>query len=217
MNAIALFDLDGTLVDSAPDLRAAINRLMAARDLAGFTLTEITAMVGDGVPALVTRALAARGRPFDAASLADFTADYTANAAVLTRAFPGIPEVLETLAAQGWRLAVCTNKPEAAARALLEALGLARHFCAIGGGDSFAVRKPDPEHLRATLRAAGGDFFALRAVMIGDHHNDVAAAAGAGLPCVFALWGYGAREMVGDAVLVETPAALPALLNRLIA
>ncbi len=216
MNATALFDLDGTLVDSAPDLRAAINRLMAARGLAGFTLAEITAMVGDGVPALVTRALAARGLPLDAASLGDFSADYTANAAVLTRAFPGIPEVLDALSAQGWRLAVCTNKPEAAARALLEALGLARHFAAIGGGDSFATRKPDPEHLRATLRAAGGASSA-RAVMIGDHHNDVVAAAGAGLPCVFALWGYGPRAMAGDAVLAETPAALPALLNGLIA
>ncbi len=86
-------------------------------------------------------------------------------------------------------MAVCTNKPEAAARKLLEELGLADRFAALGGGDSFPVRKPDPRHLLATLAAAGAD--RQRAVMIGDHRNDVQAAAGAGVPCIFAGWGYG--------------------------
>jgi phosphoglycolate phosphatase len=94
-------------------------------------------------------------------------------------------------------LAVCTNKPEAAARALLAALGLAGSFAAIGGGDSFPVRKPDPAHVLATLAAAGG--VASRAVMAGDHHNDVAAAAGAGMPCIFAAWGYGPAAMAAGA------------------
>ncbi|GGG28763.1 phosphoglycolate phosphatase, bacterial [Caldovatus sediminis] len=216
MQRTALFDLDGTLVDSAPDLHAATDRLMARLGLPGFARAEIVAMVGDGARALVERALAARGRSFDADALADFLADYTAHSAVQTRPFPGIPEALDALAAAGWRLAVCTNKPEAATRALLEALGLLGRFAAIGAGDSFAVRKPDPGHLLATLRLAGGAPAA--AVMVGDHRNDVAAALAADLPCVFATWGYGPPMMAeGAAALARTPGELPALLPRALA
>lgn len=215
MPPIALFDLDGTLVDSAPDLHAAADRMAHRLGLAPYRLDEIVGMVGDGVRALVERALAARGRAFEEGICAAFLADYEANAAVATRPFPGIPAALEALAARGWRLAVCTNKPAAAARALLAALGLAQRVAAIGGGDSFAVRKPDPGHLAATLAAAGGDPAA--AVMVGDHRNDVLAAAGLGIPCVFAAWGYGPPAMAeGAAAVARTPAELPALLGRLI-
>jgi len=208
------FDLDGTLVDSAPDLHAALDRLMAARRLPGFARAEVTAMVGDGARVLIERALAARGQDYDPAALEQFLADYTAHAAVESRPFAGIAECLEGLAAAGWRLAVCTNKPVAAARELLGALGLARHFAAIGGGDSFPVRKPDPGHLRATLEAAGGD--PARAAMVGDHRNDVLAAAGCGVPCVFAGWGYGTRAMAGDRPVAARPAEVPGLLRRLL-
>ncbi|WP_135467525.1 phosphoglycolate phosphatase [Crenalkalicoccus roseus] len=215
MPRTAVFDLDGTLVDSAPDLHAALDRLMARLSLPPFRRAEVVGMIGDGVKALVERALAARGRPFDAAALASFTADYTAHAAVKTRPFPGIPEALAALRQAGWRLAICTNKPVAATEALLGALGLAGCFAAIGGGDSFPVRKPDPAHLLATLRAAGGE--AGRAAMIGDHRNDVLAARGAGLPCLFAAWGYGPPAMAeGAALVAPAPAALPALLERLV-
>jgi phosphoglycolate phosphatase len=189
MTPTLLLDLDGTLVDSAPDLLRSANRLMAARGLAPFTLREVLAMIGDGVPALVTRALAARGLPFDPAAVAAFSADYAAHVADSTQPYPGVVAGLHAMRAAGWRLAVCTNKPAALARRLLDALGLLDLFAAVGGGDSFAVRKPDPGHLLATLAAAGGDKRA--AVAVGDHHNDVAAAAGAGIPCIFALWGYG--------------------------
>jgi phosphoglycolate phosphatase len=195
-----LLDLDGTLVHSVPDLTAALNRLMAARGLAGFSQAETALMVGDGVARLVERAFAARGSWPDAAAMAEYSADYAAHAAVATRAYPGVAEGLRSLADEGWRLAVCTNKLEAAARSLLAALGLARHFAAIGGGDSFPVRKPDPAHLLATLAAAGGD--PARAVMAGDHANDVAAARGAGLPCIFAAWGYGPPAMANGAAAV---------------
>jgi len=202
-----LLDLDGTLVDSVPDLAAALNRLMAARGLAAFDHAAVTAMVGDGAAALLARAFAARRVVQDAAALGEFLADYTENAAVETRAFPGVEEGLRLLAASGWRLAVCTNKPEAAARALLAALGLEGSFAAIGGGDSFPVRKPDPAHLKATLDAAGG--LATRAVMAGDHHNDVAAAMGAGVPCIFCAWGYGPAAMgVGAAGVAASFAEL---------
>ena len=207
---IALFDLDGTLVDSAPDLRAALNRLMASRGLAPFALPEVIAMVGDGARVLVERALAARGLPFDTPALDAFLADYTAHAAIETRPFPGIEAALDALAAEGWRLAVCTNKPEAAARQLLAALGLAPRFAALGGGDTFPTRKPDPGHLLGTLRLAGGD--PSRAVMIGDHHNDIAAAAGAGIPAIFAGWGYGPRAMAGEAPVADRASDLPRLI-----
>ncbi len=200
MTRTLLLDLDGTLVHSVPDLAAAMNRLMAARGLARFADTEIAAMVGDGVAKLVERAFAARGQAMDAGTVAEFSADYGQHAAEHTRPYPGVVEALTALSADGWRLAVCTNKPEAAARTLLVALGLAERFAAIGAGDSFPVRKPDPRHLLATLQAAGGQ--PDLAVMSGDHANDVAAARGAGVPCIFAAWGYGPLTMAQGAVAV---------------
>jgi phosphoglycolate phosphatase len=212
-----LLDLDGTLIDTVPDLAAALNRVMAARGLAGFTLGETAAMVGDGVARLVGRAFVARGRTADAADVAEYSADYSAHAVEASRPYPGVADALGRMAAEGWGLAVCTNKPEAPARALLRAFGLDGLIRAVGGGDSFPVRKPDPRHLLATLAAAGGS--ADRAVMVGDHANDVAAATGAGLPCIFAAWGYGPPEMaVGAAATAtafsEVPDLARALLDR---
>jgi phosphoglycolate phosphatase len=211
-----VLDLDGTLVDSVPDLAAALNRLMATRGLPGFTRPEVTGFVGDGVAALVARAFAARAVPQDPAALATFTADYSANAARETVPFAGVAETLAALAADGWRLAICTNKPEAPARSLLADLGLAGYFATIGGGDSFPVRKPNPAHLLATLAAAGGS--PGHAVMVGDHHNDVAAAAGAGLPSIFAAWGYGPPATGAEASAVaHSFAEVPALAAGLLA
>jgi phosphoglycolate phosphatase len=198
VNRTLLLDLDGTLVHSLPDIAAALNRLMAARALAPFSQAETATMVGDGGAKLVERAFAARDMAPDAEAVAAFSADYLAHAAVKTRPYPGVAEGLHDLANDGWRLAVCTNKREEAARALLAALGLAPLFAAIGGGDSFPVRKPDPAHLLATLAAAGGT--PERAVMAGDHANDVAAATGAAVPCLFAAWGYGPPGMAEGAV-----------------
>jgi phosphoglycolate phosphatase len=213
MNRIAVFDLDGTLVDSAADIHVSLDRAMARLDLPGFSRAEVIAMIGDGVRALMTKALAARGLPLDEAALAEFVADYTAQATVLTRPFDGIPAVLDALQAGGWRMAVCTNKPVEAARLLLQDLGLADRFATLGGGDSFPVRKPDPAHLLATLAAAGGS--AAGAVMIGDHRNDVQASAGAGVPCIFAGWGYGPAVMADGAPIAATPADLPAMIEAI--
>jgi phosphoglycolate phosphatase len=188
-----LLDLDGTLVDTVPDLTAALNRLMGARGLPAFTERQVAGMVGDGVAVLVTRAFAVLDRQPDDAAIAEFAADYSAHAAVGSRLYPLVLPVLTRLAADGWRLAVCTNKPEDAARTLLRAMEVLPLLCAVGGGDSFPVRKPDPAHLLATLDRAGGQCDA--AVMLGDHHNDVTAARGAGIPSIFAAWGYGAAGM----------------------
>ncbi len=199
-----------------PDLAAALNRLLAAHGLAPFTLAETAAMVGDGVAKLVERAFAARGVESDAAAVAAFSADYGAHVAIASRLYPGVAETLGGLAEEGWRLAVCTNKPEQATHALLAATGLAPLFAAVGAGDSFPVRKPDPAHLLATLRAAGGTQGA--AVMAGDHRNDVRAARGAGVPCVFAAWGYGAPCMAeGAAAVARDFIELGAIVRRLLA
>jgi phosphoglycolate phosphatase len=215
MAPMLVLDLDGTLVDSVPDLMAALNRLMEARGLRPFGAAETAAMVGDGVPTLVARALAARGAAPDPAAVDAFVADYTAHAIEASRLYPGVAETLRDLAADGWQLAVCTNKPEAAARVVLDGLGLPGRFAAIGGGDSFPVRKPDPAHLLATVAAGGGR--PDRAVMVGDHANDVAAARGAGLPCIFAAWGYGRPAMAaGAAAVAQHFDALPAIAARLL-
>ena len=147
-----LLDLDGTLVDTVPDLTAALNRLMRARSLPAFLPAQVAGMVGDGVAVLVGRAFAAHGEAPDQTAVAEFSADYAAHVAVDSRLYPNVATVLHTLRRDGWALAVCSNKPEGAARKLLDAVGLLPLLCAVGGGDSFAVRKPNPGHLLATRR-----------------------------------------------------------------
>jgi phosphoglycolate phosphatase len=212
---LLVLDLDGTLVDSVPDLAASLARLFARRGLAAYAPAELVPMIGDGARVLLARAFAGRGLPLDEAALAEFLEDYGAHAAEATRPYPGVPETLDRLSQAGWRLAVCTNKPEAPARALLAALGLAERFAAIGGGDSFPTCKPDPAHLLATIAAAGGE--PARSVMAGDHGNDIAAACGAGLPSIFAAWGYGPPAMAaGAAAIAQSFADLPGLADGLV-
>ncbi|MFL5224252.1 MAG: HAD hydrolase-like protein, partial [Microvirga sp.] len=140
-----LFDLDGTLVDSAGDLRDALNALLAEEGLAPLDLQGVKGMVGDGVAKLVERGLAARGASLDRlpARVARFMALYEPNAARLTRPCPQVAETLESLRQRGLRLAVVTNKPHAATMRILEALDLARFFDAVVGGDTLSRRKPD--------------------------------------------------------------------------
>ncbi len=211
-----LLDLDGTLVDTLPDLTAALNRLMTSRGLAAFPPEEVARFVGDGVVTLVERAFRARGKLPDGEAVASYSADYTAHATSGSRPYPGVPEALQALADDGWRLAVCTNKPEAAARVLLDGVGLTRFMAAIGGGDSFPTRKPDPAHLLSTLRAAGGT--PDRAVMAGDHANDVLAARGAGIRCIYAAWGYGLPAMAdGAAAVAQDPREMAVIARGLLA
>lgn len=210
-----LLDLDGTLVDTAPDLAAALNRLMIRRGLEPFTFTETAAFVGDGVAALVRKAFARRGQTADQDAIDGFAADYGANAAIDSRLYPDVLPTLRDLAGEGWRLAVCTNKPAAAARSILTALGLADMMRAVGAGDSFPVRKPDPAHLTATLALAGGR--AERALMVGDNAHDIAAGHGAGMRVIFAAWGYAAPGMeAGADAIAPAFTAVPAIARRLL-
>jgi phosphoglycolate phosphatase len=208
MSRLLVFDLDGTLVDSLPDIAAALNRMLANRSLPALSHAEVAPMVGDGLHPLIDRAFAALGTTPDKDAAQEYLSDYEANVLVDTTLFAGMTDVLASMGRQGWRFAVCTNKPERAAHLLLDALGIAPAFAAIGGGDSFAARKPDPLHLTATIQAAGGD--PASSVMVGDHHNDIRAALGAGVKSVFAGWGYGRPGMEDGADTVcATPADLP--------
>jgi phosphoglycolate phosphatase len=171
-------------------------------------------MVGDGLQPLIDRVFAARATPADDAAAGEYLADYEANVLVETTLFPGMTQALDDLQKDGWRLAVCTNKPERAARKLLEALGIGGRFASIGGGDSFAAHKPDPLHLRGTVEAGGGDL--RRAIMVGDHTNDMRAAEGCGMPAIFAGWGYGRPGMeAGAAAIAPDAASLPGIAARL--
>lgn len=210
-----VLDLDGTISDSLPDIAGALNRSLARHGKAALPLAEVRPMVGDGVATLFQRGYAARGLAPTEADMAEGLADYTAHSADETRLYPGALETLRALKAAGWQLAVCTNKPDAPARLLLDHLGVLPLLDTVGAGDSFPVRKPDPDHIRLTLKATGADLH--EAVMIGDHHNDVAAGKAAGLPTIFASWGYGPPEvgLAADAV-AKSFAEVPALCERLL-
>ncbi len=216
---LIVFDLDGTLVDTLEDLAASANRMLARYHRPPMRADALRPMVGDGVPALARRVLAHdRGRgglPLDeAAAIRDFADDYAANATRGSRPFPGVPETLRRLRDEGWDLAVCTNKPERDARLVLEALGIAPLLSAVGGGDSFPTRKPDPGHLLGTIRAAGGAVD--RALLVGDHANDVAAARAAGIPCIFALWGYGRPAVTEHCLPADAVTRVPDLAAALL-
>jgi phosphoglycolate phosphatase len=203
-----IFDLDGTLIDSDPDILAALNRVLVSRGLAVLSRADIRPMIGDGAKALVERAFAARGSVAGEADLAAFLEDYSANALVDTAPYPGIVQALEALQAARHPMGVCTNKPERAARRVLAELGLERFFSVITGGDSTPYRKPDPRHLGATLAAMGIE----KAVMIGDHPNDINAAAGLGVPSIFVTWGYGRAQ---GSHAADSPSELPGLIAQM--
>lgn len=188
-----VFDLDGTLVDTARDLVAALNVVLVGDDVAPVDRENEVVMVGLGARAMIEQALRAAGRQPSTQALdrlqAKFLAYYDEHIADHSRPYPGAVAALDRFGAAGWRLAVCTNKFEAPSRKLLDALGLAERFAAIAGQDTFGVRKPDPRHLTETIRAAGGD--PNDAVMVGDSRFDVESAHAAGVPVVAVSFGYG--------------------------
>jgi phosphoglycolate phosphatase len=214
---LLVFDLDGTLVDSVPDLTNTLNKVLHERDYAPLTRAEVTPMVGDGVPTLVARAFAARGGSDAEAAeaLPRYTKIYEANATVLTRPYPDVRETLETLRRRGYGTAVCTNKPQQATIAVLEGLDLAGLFDGIAGGDRYPVRKPDSGHLLGLIGELGGS--AGQAAMIGDSENDAAVAHAASVPLVLMRYGYAraAPETLGADAVLDHFAELPATLERL--
>ena len=187
-----VFDLDGTLVDTAPDLIGSLNVLFARERLAPITFDEGRGMIGGGVRRLIERGLALQARTFTDAEVdglyADYVAHYAEHIADRSRPFPGVEAALDVLAARGNRFAVCTNKLAWLAVPLLDRLGLSPRFVAICGRDTFGIEKPDPEILRRTIHAAGGDL--ADSIMVGDSDIDISTARAAGVPVVAVDFGY---------------------------
>lgn len=218
----AIFDLDGTLADTAGDLLAAANAALAPRGLPLLTVHD-RSFAGRGGKSMIRRSLAIAGRPDDtpeAVGLIDaiypeLLSAYEDRIAHETTLFEGVETCIETLVASGWRVGVCTNKPERLAVMLLEALGVCGRFAAVLGADTLHVRKPDPEHFLETTRRIGAD--PARSVMIGDTLTDLTTARRAGVPCVLTGFGFAAEplaELAPDAVVAHFD-ELPPVLERL--
>jgi phosphoglycolate phosphatase len=187
-----VFDLDGTLVDTAPDLISALNYILAREGMPPVPLHSARNMIGAGVRKLIERGLELEGReasPSDITRLTDdFVAYYAEHIADGSRPFEGLETALDDLLTRGYRLAVCTNKLEWLSRLLLDRLGLSARFAAICGADTFGVSKPDPAILRQTVARAGGDIAS--AIMVGDAGTDIGVARRAGIPVIGVSFGY---------------------------
>jgi phosphoglycolate phosphatase len=213
--SLIVFDLDGTLIDSAADLAAAANAMLADFGCAALAVAEVRQMIGDGVAMLVTRALAARRcEPTDPArALQVFMRHYESGATSLTSAFPGAIEALQALRAAAIPLAVCTNKPARLSAHVLEDLGLAQYFARVIGGDSLPFRKPDPRVLLSLVEAF--DVRPERSLLVGDSEVDAATARAAGVPFVLMKHGYrrGPAEDIRCLAALEGFGELPALVG----
>ena len=213
---VVAFDLDGTLADTADDLAAALNHALTQMGRPALALAQVRAMVGHGTRALMRKGLAATGEVSDALiddALPSLTAFYTANICRATVGYPGVEQALDALMAGGARLAVCTNKPEALARMLVEALGWGDRFAAIIGGDTLAVAKPDAAPLHEAIARAGGG----RAAYVGDSITDADTARAAQIPFVAVSFGFLDRPVseLGAASVIDHYDALPAALASL--
>lgn len=194
---IAVFDLDGTLAETAGDLIGTLNVILKREGLAPLPLEQARDLLGAGARALIQRGFSVAGAPLAQDKLdmlfEDFLDHYGAHLTDHSHLYAGVTQALDALEARGFRLAVCTNKIEAHAVELLQALGIGARFAAIVGKDTYPYSKPDPRHIVSTVERAGGD--PDRAVMVGDSRADVEAARAAGIPVVGVTFGYTAVPM----------------------
>jgi phosphoglycolate phosphatase len=216
-----IYDLDGTLIDSARDMCVAVSRVLADHGLPPITDEDARLFMGEGSKMTMRRAFAKNGRALDdgeaSAVTREFVRYYEQDPIRYTTAFDGVAEVVARLDRLGLRQGVATNKFEKPARTILQGLKLIPPIAEVAGADTFPVRKPDPGHLLMLIDRIGGRRD--RAVMIGDSIHDVKAAHGAGLPAVLVSWGYTAKpadELGADAV-IERFAALPEALEQIAA
>jgi phosphoglycolate phosphatase len=189
---IIVFDLDGTLVDTAPDLINALNWVLDREGLPPVPPQSARTMIGAGARRLIERGLELEGRTASFEDVTRLTADfidyYAGHIADASRPFEGLESALDDLAAQGYRFAVCTNKLEWLSKRLLDQLGLSARFAAICGADTFGVSKPDPAILQQTIARAGGQLS--QAIMVGDAGPDIGVARRAGIPVIGVEFGY---------------------------
>lgn len=194
---IAVFDLDGTLVNTAPDLLDSLNYTLVGTGVPEVQETGFNTVVGHGARAMITKAFSAAQKdlPKDRleALFKRFIDDYAGNIPGRSLPYPGVVAALNRLQEAGFFLAVCTNKTEAPSRALIGGLGLTSRFAAICGQDTFDVMKPHPRHLTETIALAGGDRD--QAIMVGDSRTDVDTAKAAGIPVVAVDFGYSDRPV----------------------
>ena len=215
-----IFDLDGTLADTAADLVAAMNALAAETGLAALDPVADRATAGAGARAMIRAAMARSGLVPDpdrvAALWPRYLHHYGQRVTGQSTLFPGARTCLDALAAEGWRLGLCTNKPEAMARQLLDHLGITGCFGAILGADTLPVKKPDPRHLTETVTRCGGDL--RRAVLVGDTITDRETARAAGVPCVLTRFGYAIEppEVLAPDAWVAHLGEVPTLAARLV-
>ncbi len=217
----AIFDLDGTLADTSGDLLNAANAVLAPQGLPLLSLANDKPFAGRGGREMIRRSLWMAGRPEDDPLVDQLYAPlleaYSGALAVETRLYDGVVECLDKLKTDGWRIGVCTNKPEGLALGVLDALGIRDRFPAILGADTLPVRKPDPIHLTETARRIGAD--PQRAIMIGDTLTDLTTARRAGVPCILTSFGFAAEplaELAPDAI-VDHYREIPSALTRLAA
>jgi phosphoglycolate phosphatase len=201
-----VYDLDGTLADTAEDLVATLNHLLGREGLAPLPVESAGSLLGAGARALIMRGFAASGRSLDPeeieALFAGYLRYYEAHIVDRTRLYPGVKQALAAFAGDGWRQAVCTNKIESLARLLITKLGIAERFAFICGQDTFGVAKPDAKPLLGTIAASGGS--RNRAIMVGDSETDIKAARAAGVPVIAVDFGYAdtpVRELGPDRVI----------------
>jgi phosphoglycolate phosphatase len=189
---IVVFDLDGTLVDTAPDLISALNYVLVREGMPPIPLHSARNMIGAGARRMIERGLELEGRSAGLEEITrltnDFIDHYAAHIADASRPFEGLQSALDDLQASGYRLAVCTNKLEWLSKLLLDQLGLSSRFSAICGADTFGVSKPDPAILQQTVARAGGHLAS--AIMVGDAGPDIGVARRAGVPVIGVEFGY---------------------------
>ena len=215
--AAVIFDLDGTLVDSAADIHAAVNRMLAEEGHPGLTRAQVTGMVGSGVGVLLDRVIAATGLPVAGRDrlLTRFMLIYETASANLTQCYEGVPAALAALADSGLTLGLCTNKPERPTRALLKAMGWQDRFASVICGDSLPTRKPDPAMLQAAIAGVGGG----PVLYVGDSEVDAETAHAAGVGFLLFTEGYRKSpvEALNPLASFSHFAELPALVARWIA
>jgi phosphoglycolate phosphatase len=213
-----VFDLDGTLIDSVPDVTIAVNKILEEEGRRTLSLKEARTMVGQGAKAMIANAMVATGASLSPERLDEcverYIGHYQADPTQRTIIYPGVIWALETFAAEGRSMGICSNKPSVMTNLVLEELGLEKYFSISLGGDSVPHRKPDGRHILQTLNLMGASVE--RAVMVGDSENDIQAAKQAGMPSVAVSYGYceDPVALAADA-LIDSFHELPDALSRL--